>query len=125
MTAIGRERELVIDTRKTLLLHPRNQLKLRNKIVSVHIYTRSEGHHTYSVSVLAPDRAFYLSSMSNNLVKLRTPRMGYGSRGKRTLLRGREDETREKEKDERGARRKDQQPAVRSSPWYSLLRQNQ
>lgn len=29
------------------------------------------------------------------------------------------DETRQKEKDERGARRKDQQPAVRSSPLVS------
>lgn len=37
---------------------------------------RSEGHHTYSISVRAPDRAFYLSSVSNNLVKLCTPRMG-------------------------------------------------
>lgn len=32
----------------------------------------------------APDRAFYLSSVSNNLVKPRTPRMGYGSREEKT-----------------------------------------
>jgi len=45
--------------------------------------------------------------------------MGYGSRGRRrcTFVE-RVDVMRGKEKDERGARRKDQQPAVRSSPWY-------
>ncbi|KYM87165.1 hypothetical protein ALC53_03577 [Atta colombica] len=81
-------------------------------------------HHTYSISIRAPDRAFYLSSVSNNLVKLCTSWMGYGSRGRRrcTFVE-RVDVMRGKEKDERGARRKDQQPAVRPLP--GILWQNQ
>jgi len=116
MTVIGRDSKIVIDTRTaregrsscSLAINDGCEIKS-----SLHTYTLSEGHHTYSVSVLAPDRAFYLSSVSNNLVKLRTPRMGYRSRERRTHLCGREDEAREKE-DERRARRKDQQPAVLS-----------
>lgn len=100
MTAIGHDSKVVIDTRTARvgrsLLHSRNQRWLRNKIISVHTYTRSEGHHTYSASVLAPDRAFYLSSVSNNLVKLRTPRMGYGAEGEGRSSVG-EDGTSEKE----------------------------
>lgn len=67
-------------------------------------YTRSAGYyHTHSVSVRAPDRAFYLSSVSNNLVKPRIPcGWTYGRRtrpvGERTR-RGREERTRsEKER---------------------------
>lgn len=63
----------------------RQSERLQNKIVFVRDSRTilKATAPTPRISVLAPDRAFYLSSVSNNLVKPRTPRLGYGRREER------------------------------------------